>query len=204
MLSGTPIRRSPAAAIEFLLGTRMQAKSGACHRKQRPGSLSTRYTKGVPIAHACKINRQPELIESCVSRSKQSPLPKINRQLFGTRSFRLRALRVPCHLLALSAREGSLATAFLIETPPRIEIPVTYSYERRKHFLIETRNGISRFSLHPTPKTLHPLFQNPLHALDIGGNVHTYRIVFRFDHANAVAVLEPTELLQFFHAFQVT
>src|ERR1700690_1095489 len=123
MRSGTPIRRSPAAAIEILLGTRMQAKSGACHRKQRPGSLSTRYTKGVPIPRLCKINRQPELIESCVSRSKQSPLPKINRQLSGTRSFRLSALLVTRHLPALpaltkegSAREGSLVTAFLIET----------------------------------------------------------------------------------------
>jgi len=51
-----------------------------------------------------------------------------------------------CHLLALLAltQEGSggeepLATAFLIETRPRIEIGVTHSFKRRKHFLIETR-----------------------------------------------------------------
>jgi hypothetical protein len=217
MRNVSPIRQSPAATIEILLGTRLQAESGASHRKQRLGALSTRYTKSLPLASrdavpersslaspdalstkpapsarhsaspgrkawvnqittftnilpalrlrtgaaspACpepgewaqafcparltifqppssvrpclpasvprdgKINRQPELIESCVSRSKQSPLPKINRQLSGTRSFRLSALLVTRHLLALpaltkegSAREGSLVTAFLIET----------------------------------------------------------------------------------------
>src|ERR1700690_3457497 len=122
MRSGTFIQRRRETK-EFLLGKRMQAESGASHRKQGLGAHSTRYTKGVPIARLCKINRQPELIESRVSHSKQSPLPKINRQLSGTRSFRLSALLVTRHLLALpaltkegSAREGSLVTAFLIET----------------------------------------------------------------------------------------
>jgi hypothetical protein len=41
---------------------------------------------------------------------------------------------------------------FLIETPPRIEIAITHSFKRRKHFLIETRNsfwGASSFTRFP-------------------------------------------------------
>ena len=145
MRSGTPIRRSPAAAIEILLGTRMQAKSGACHRKQRPGSLSTRYTKGVPIAHLCKINRQPELIESRVSRSKQSPLPKINRQLScpacpdeGRESATRWRSNGSGDLLAQPAIFAN--PEFLIKTPSRIEIPVSARKQRTGAFLIETRS----------------------------------------------------------------
>src|ERR1700690_3442590 len=124
----------------------------------------------------------------------------------------------------------------LIATPSRIEIPVTYSYERRKHFLIATRNGVSRITCHEQRLTSHKsqgsiarvsywqqrkkhflpygkqpckrflstaVAQNLFHALDIRGNVHADRIVFRFHHANAVTILEPAKLFQLLHALQV-
>ena len=58
MRNGTPIRRSPAVAIKFLLGTRMSAESGASHRKQRPEAHSTRYTKrGSPPSRDAVLRR---------------------------------------------------------------------------------------------------------------------------------------------------
>jgi hypothetical protein len=45
MRNGTPIRRRQTATNKILLGTRMQAESGASHRKQRIGALSTRYIR---------------------------------------------------------------------------------------------------------------------------------------------------------------
>jgi hypothetical protein len=95
-----------------------------------------------------QINRQPKLVERPVSHSEQSGVPKINRQLScpesaavrrsngsGTPSTRSRAL--------IATRHSSLATAFLIATASRIEIVVSHSFQRRKHFLIATRKRVS-------------------------------------------------------------
>ena len=88
-----------------LLGTRMQAESGASHRKQRLGAHSTRYTKRASLVSRCpvpgsgcsdsgcfvlqcgfpaspgEINRNIPLIESLVSHSKQRSAPQINRNI---------------------------------------------------------------------------------------------------------------------------
>ena len=49
------------------------------------------------------------------------------------------------------------AAQSLIETPPRIEIPATPSFQRRKHFLIETRMCASSASRTLVPGTcFHP------------------------------------------------
>ena len=223
MRNGTPIRRSPTKRIEILLGTRLQAESGTSHRKQRPGALSSRYTKSLPLVsrdavpgrssltspdavptkpapsarHSAspgrkawvnqktcvstfcaaspaqafcparlaifqtqisvrpslpasvprdvKINRQPELIESRVSRSKQSPLPKINRQLScpacpdeGRESATRWRSNGSGDLLAQPAIFAN--PEFLIKTPSRIEIPVSARKQRTGAFLIETRS----------------------------------------------------------------
>jgi hypothetical protein len=58
--------------------------------------------------------------------------------------------RVPQALLVSSSRSTEAASSgtrkankSLIATIPRLEIVVTYSFERRKHFLTATRNGYS-------------------------------------------------------------
>ena len=123
------------------------------YRKQTAGAHSDRYNSRGYVARLCKINRQPELIESHVSRSKQSPLPKINRQLscpfcpdVGRESAKRRRSNGSGGLLA----RPTIFTnpKFLIATAPRIEIPVSYRKQRTGPFLIATRNDVS-----PYPET---------------------------------------------------
>src|ERR1700690_3019376 len=48
-------------------------------------------------------------------------------------------MSIPLPQSPLATGHSPLATAFLIATRPRIEIGVTHSFKRRKHFLIATR-----------------------------------------------------------------
>jgi hypothetical protein len=103
--TGIPsVRMAPSGARFYgpwgiLVGTAMQAKSGASYRKQRPGPHSNRYRKGVVFAppssrHTVpgtrffsdfsKINRDILLIESPVSHRKQRTGARINRNISST------------------------------------------------------------------------------------------------------------------------
>ena len=91
-----PTVPAPCALVSrFLLGTRLQAKSGVSGRKQRIATHSTRYTKGRGLAsrdpllasefsgNLSKINRDINLIESALNHCKQRPATPINRNISG-------------------------------------------------------------------------------------------------------------------------
>ena len=73
MRNVSPIRQSPAATIEILLGTRLQAESGASHRKQRLGALSTRYTKSLPLASRDAVPERSSLASPDALSTKPAP-----------------------------------------------------------------------------------------------------------------------------------
>ena len=113
----------------------------------------------------------PRLVNDMHSGFTDRRRREVNKILLGTRTqaksgVSHRKQRIGAHStryakgVSLAFRHRTLATnppgkRFLIETPPRIEIPVTHSYERRKHFLIETTNGFSRATRRESRATNH-------------------------------------------------
>jgi hypothetical protein len=142
----------------------------AAPARHRTPPHSSFYSKNTP-----KINRQPELLESRVSRSQQTTSQKsiANFQKVRVSHFQFSLLHFP----------------ILIATVPGLEFPVTHRNKGTSQFLIATRTtmssraeGFNRHSslvsplpiatpatylstpegvfLRPPPKTLHPAIQS--------------------------------------------
>jgi hypothetical protein len=132
----TSIRRS-------LFQSSLPRGTGNSNRYTRRLSLASADAVPARVSFAAvrslpdKINRQPEPTAPPVNHSQSITSPK------SIANFR--------ELLVFDFPFSPFQFQFLIETPPRIEIAITRSFKRRKHFLIETRNACSRRSLLAKP-----------------------------------------------------
>jgi hypothetical protein len=79
----------------------------------------------------------PALRVSAANSKGLAQLPCRRASLFPC----LRAPLLPCLPASLPPSDRSKTSEKSIATVPRLEITVTYSYKRRKHFLIETRTA---------------------------------------------------------------
>jgi hypothetical protein len=143
MRNVTTIRRRPKAAVKILLGTRMQAESGASHRKQRTGTHSTRYAKGRCLA-------------------SRDALPGSGP--FASRPF-------------LSGKNPP-GKRFLIETLPRIEIPVSDRKQRTGPFLIETRSVCCGHPDFSSRKGVHENKMRPFQLVNLRGEADERSVGF--------------------------
>ena len=133
-----PRSRVTSKAKKILIDRPMQTEFPVSHRKQKTAAFPNRYRFEDPST----VVALPALAqEGAQQRERRTPSDCSNRvtlhsdrSMYGTRRSR-----------NFSASRVSFASSpsVLIATVPRLEIGVTHSYKRRKHFLTATRTRCS-------------------------------------------------------------